>query len=1857
MATKYKFKAVGPRGAIYHCSTYSEALSKAKNPLNITPLGKRPVKRRGRPARLSVFNKGDMVRVTRPWVAVGGPMGSARRPKPVRIGARLVVVSISGSIIEYRFSNDTSTSYSMMLKFFMARVRPLKGNPLHGTYQTLYEILEVDPKATQDEIKKAYRKKAHELHPDKLKIKLGRDPTEEEQVEAAEYFKDAGYAYDILGDVDKRARYDRDGDSEVYGASPTQGYAPGTATGGGPKDWWWTGNLREQTPSMSPEMHEGSVEALFNYITKDPLVFDSAVQKTGRFITKSILSGMFDPETAPSVWYCAVASAVRTWALAHNIKPAVMKARPSIGAAPVNLAPEIKIYGQYTPEKIAEVAEMVADWFFEQLREDKYDLQYVFRVFGDIIVTGEPGSWDITAVRDPLEHPDFDFGRPTDPLDHGDDDDEFSSEQVSNPGRFGRHRNPSIPKDVLEKRVTYMLKSLDRQITLPNGKVVSFLEMSGGKDKIAAKLRRQILASAAKEPEPEVVVEPEPPFVEPEPEPVFVEPEPPKQTDAQFAAAAAKNILALVKGEIANGVIVTKVALKAFIRSSLEAHSDRISAANRVALAEQLFERTVKSLPKAKRTVKLDDDKALTLIINGCVRQYLKTLSRPHTLPYESGAAQDQAAICKFLFNHSKDTDRVFYAKNAAALADTLARVAERDAVENGRRTSFDLTAGEKAAIAYYNLDSLDARQLELGQEKLVKAFRHRTRAEADNETFYAQLVPITREYGNRKETFPGQAYIQFSHWVPGSHIKLKTREWFQDTVPNIEWHGSAKDDNLTRVWLSTQLDDFNIDNLQMEFINRGGKLEVPDSFVPLEAQEGYNQTVLIQFPDTKDLRFVPYNTDKALSYANIHFINKEVIHLGDDGKVEMVYDKDKKEYRPLKENSFFNTIFNPVMGKLRSAGAWQSFSEELEKEPWRIEDMYAMEAFTQESMTALVEAMTEAKMSAQFMGSPRYEKSPAEQPRNLNIVRSASNLEIYIPDSFKTLKVMYPPNNANAVLTPLALIITDVFDGIIAANASAEHGNKGEKGVKRKFSRIDIERINKKGNKPQHYLMPFTETAILNGILKKLPGFSTERTEELVAEILKDLAERKEQLLWALAQKDEGLIRIKKGIVPKSYQEQGIVFLMGHKVGILADDRGLGKTMQSIVAAENVRDAFFPSQPILIITPAMLIENFINEIEKFAIDPSGVFILRGGTKYEGESDMVGRRDRKKADGTKNLPEVSFIPKAGRWILASQEAVRSEYKVIAAVPKKDATAVMDKKVDPLIPKMAQEFYFKSREVGVKRPSKVAKLIAEDYIAQALAEPGVVHRYNGAEFIYLGIKGKYGKKDRPLFLLNRADTKYPEPTPEWVSLVADEDIIVKYGVADIDALEAIPKVLMHCAKLLGGGEVIAHYPEVNKTSPVAWAITLNAATYNGFVRRLCKHKMMIEMLEDGHIRETVLQQDWPLTIYDESHKYKNDGTLNFSFARELAKVSDRTWFLTGTPVANRLSDIWTSLYLASHPEGVGKDSRKFQGKYCEMDGDKEIGTKAISQLKANTRDIMLWRNKDDVALIPIQTIYKRDMEIPRNQLMYAYGVDEWGRIKYMDLSKIGYNAYTKEMYDPRYMGKMVMKAMKQIALRKAPYSFHEAMNAIEEGKKTLLFTNYSGRRITDKNAGFKGAREAAEAKTGTKLVVRGNTIDDGVLPYILEMCIRKREEDPDFGYVIVAGYGIVINGVMMPKGKNTQKAVDTFTNDPNCMLFAGHVQQIGTGLNLQAAEYSVFNDFGFQPAEVEQAEDRTRRINQTKCTTVVYTVAVNCAIEREKWATLQSKRADIERLQAGRDVPDMQVDPSSIYHEGQIKDEE
>ncbi|MFV0307107.1 MAG: molecular chaperone DnaJ [Desertimonas sp.] len=119
-----------------------------------------------------------------------------------------------------------------------------------------YELLGVARNATPDEIKRAYRKRARELHPDA-------NPGD---AAAAERFKDVARAYQVLSDAELRGRYDRFGEQGVKG---TAGPSMDDVFGGGLGDLFETffgggspfGGGRNRGPAGPPRGQDMEVVA------------------------------------------------------------------------------------------------------------------------------------------------------------------------------------------------------------------------------------------------------------------------------------------------------------------------------------------------------------------------------------------------------------------------------------------------------------------------------------------------------------------------------------------------------------------------------------------------------------------------------------------------------------------------------------------------------------------------------------------------------------------------------------------------------------------------------------------------------------------------------------------------------------------------------------------------------------------------------------------------------------------------------------------------------------------------------------------------------------------------------------------------------------------------------------------------------------------------------------------------------------------------------------------------------------------------------------------------------------------------------------------------------------------------------------------------------------------------------------------------------------------------------------------------------------------------------------------------------------------------------------------------------------
>lgn len=109
-------------------------------------------------------------------------------------------------------------------------------------YQDYYKVLGVDRKASQDEIKRVYRKLAMKYHPD-------RNP---DNKEAEEKFKQINEAYEVLGDEKKRSHYDRLGNSYQQ-----------WQTSGGQGNFNWADWFMQGSPQGGTRVEVGNFEDLF----------------------------------------------------------------------------------------------------------------------------------------------------------------------------------------------------------------------------------------------------------------------------------------------------------------------------------------------------------------------------------------------------------------------------------------------------------------------------------------------------------------------------------------------------------------------------------------------------------------------------------------------------------------------------------------------------------------------------------------------------------------------------------------------------------------------------------------------------------------------------------------------------------------------------------------------------------------------------------------------------------------------------------------------------------------------------------------------------------------------------------------------------------------------------------------------------------------------------------------------------------------------------------------------------------------------------------------------------------------------------------------------------------------------------------------------------------------------------------------------------------------------------------------------------------------------------------------------------------------------------------------------------------
>jgi SWI/SNF-related matrix-associated actin-dependent regulator 1 of chromatin subfamily A len=162
---------------------------------------------------------------------------------------------------------------------------------------------------------------------------------------------------------------------------------------------------------------------------------------------------------------------------------------------------------------------------------------------------------------------------------------------------------------------------------------------------------------------------------------------------------------------------------------------------------------------------------------------------------------------------------------------------------------------------------------------------------------------------------------------------------------------------------------------------------------------------------------------------------------------------------------------------------------------------------------------------------------------------------------------------------------------------------------------------------------------------------------------------------------------------------------------------------------------------------------------------------------------------------------------------------------------------------------------------------------------------------------------------------------------------------------------------------------------------------------------------------------------------------------------------------------------------------------------------------------------------------------------------------------------------------------LMRVRKVIAEEKVKNTIELAENIIEQGKKVIIFTN------------FTDTLKTIYEHFGKQAV------------YLDGSCSKPHR----------------------------QKAVDDFQTNDKIKVFVGNLKAAGVGITLTAAEAVIMNDLSFVPAEHAQAEDRSHRIGQKNSTSVYYPLFEN-TIEGVIYDILNRKKKIISTVM-GDDIMD------------------
>ncbi len=298
---------------------------------------------------------------------------------------------------------------------------------------------------------------------------------------------------------------------------------------------------------------------------------------------------------------------------------------------------------------------------------------------------------------------------------------------------------------------------------------------------------------------------------------------------------------------------------------------------------------------------------------------------------------------------------------------------------------------------------------------------------------------------------------------------------------------------------------------------------------------------------------------------------------------------------------------------------------------------------------------------------------------------------------------------------------------------------------------------------------------------------------------------------------------------------------------------------------------------------------------------------------------------------------------------------------------------------------------------------------------------------------------------------------------------------------------------------------------------------------------------------------ITKGNFDLVIIDEAHYISNPQAQRTKLINSFVKDVDYLWLLTGTPMTSRPINYYNLLNLIESP--VAQNWMAYVIRYCQgyqfKAGHRKVwnvnGASNLEELRDRTSRQVLRRLKEDVLDLPekiITPIYLRLKSKHYEELVGEYY--EW------------FNKNPNESKSLTVQFNKLMKVRQVVAEEKISDTIEIAENILEQGKKVIIFTN------------FTETLHKIHSHFGKKAV------------YLDGTCSKVQR----------------------------QYSVDQFQDNDKIKVFVGNLQAAGVGITLTAGEAVIFNDLSFVPAHHQQAEDRAYRYGQKNCVSVYYPIFEN-----------------------------------------------